>query len=283
MGDSSINVIESSDSVDIDSHFINLNDLDLSNIGIRTASLTDPDEIGLEQMDNESINGEYVGSVEEIENLERVDDSKHEDRGKVSVVKRHRDRTVCRIDERITSEASPYDIIEVLQVIGKEPMGRLNLAAAPGKKDRKWNRNLELDLSIMKKQGIDIIICLLEWGEMFNLKLIDYPKKAQEAGFIFYHLPIKDMNIPRFKEINALVPIIVDFIATGHNVLIHCRSGYGRAGTICACCLAHFGFDGSTAINQVRIRRPGAIQTELQEECVTDYCKWLDPISFIFN
>jgi protein-tyrosine phosphatase len=182
-------------------------------------------------------------------------------------------------DHRRTSIQDPYKIVDVVHVVNNlmNPCikGRLTISISPGKKDKRNNRNLQIDLDAVKKNGIQIIVCLLEWSEMMMLNISDYPRKAQEEGFLFYHMPIRDMGIPRQKEINVLVPTVVQHLTAGHNVLVHCRGGLGRAGTICACCLTHFGYDGKNAIDAVRKQRPGAIQTSKQEECVVHYYKEL--------
>jgi len=180
-----------------------------------------------------------------------------------------------RDNNRITSLQDPYKIIDIMHHYVSK--GRLTLSIAPGKKDTRWNRDLKLDLTMIKNNGIRVIVCLLEWSEMKKLHLLYYPKIAQEEGFIFYHLPIKDRGIPNRKNIDCLIPILVEHLISGQNVLIHCRSGLGRAGTVCACCLAHFGFEGQKTIDVVRDRRPGAIQTFRQESFVIRYCNSIYP------
>ena len=106
---------------------------------------------------------------------------------------------------------------------------------------------------------------------MRSLNITDYPKLAQDNGLLFYHVPIRDRGCPSSSEINILIPIIVGKLLVGHNVLIHCNAGLGRAGTISACCLIHVGFDPNDAITVVRKRRPGAIQTDKQEACIREY------------
>ena len=183
-----------------------------------------------------------------------------------------------RSDPRITSEQSPYTITNIAK-IATDPHreGRLSISISPGKIDHRWNRNLDLDLKSIQKQGVEVIVCLLEWSEMQMLDIVHYPRKAEAAGLLFYHLPIKDCGIPSRKEIQVLVPILVQHLASGTHILIHCREGLGRAGTICACCLIHFGYDGRSSIDMIRKRRPGAIQTHRQESCVLHYHQQLGP------
>ena len=57
-------------------------------------------------------------------------------------------------------------------------------------------------------------------------------------------------------------------LRSGRNVLVHCRGGLGRAGTIGARLLIELGMEPATAIRQVRAVRPGAIETREQEKYV---------------
>lgn len=187
--------------------------------------------------------------------------------------------TVTNLDHRPTSQSSPYDIIDVAYVtvdpLQPEVKGRLAISICPGKVDHKWNRNLDYDLEMIKNDGIQVIVCLLEWSEMKMLEIPDYPTRAQEGGLLFYHFPVKDRRAPTDKEIAVLIPIIINHLSVGQHVLVHCRGGLGRAGTVCGCCLGHFGYSGKGAIELVRRQRPGAIQTKSQYNCVFNYCNSL--------
>lgn len=194
---------------------------------------------------------------------------------------------------RITSSEFPYPIVNIAHLVEppsslrsstesnddsslsaatmKSKHGRLSISMSPGKKDNRWNRNLADDLKVMKQNDIQVIVCLLEWTEMKALNIADYPKRAGDMGFLFYHLPIPDCEAPRQAEISVLIPILIQHLSDGLNILVHCRGGLGRAGTVCACCLCHFGYDGDDAIDIVRRQRPGAIQTKCQEQCILNY------------
>jgi hypothetical protein len=52
----------------------------------------------------------------------------------------------------------------------------------------------------------------------------------------------------------------------GRDVLVHCRGGLGRAGTIGARLLIELGMEPVAAVEKVRSARPGAIQTRQQED-----------------
>jgi protein-tyrosine phosphatase len=54
----------------------------------------------------------------------------------------------------------------------------------------------------------------------------------------------------------------------GSRVLVHCRGGLGRAGTVSARLLVELGVPPVEAIRQVRRVRVGAIETAAQERYV---------------
>ena len=68
-----------------------------------------------------------------------------------------------------------------------------------------------------------------------------------------------------------VAPTIVNMIKKGDNVLIHCKGGLGRSGTIAALILIELGISNEQAIIQVRQARPGAIDIADQEKYVLRY------------
>ena len=57
----------------------------------------------------------------------------------------------------------------------------------------------------------------------------------------------------------------------GKNIVLHCRGGKGRAGTVAALLLIDFGVKKEEAIQLVRSRRKGAIETKEQEDFIFSY------------
>lgn len=54
-------------------------------------------------------------------------------------------------------------------------------------------------------------------------------------------------------------------LRSGSDVVVHCRGGLGRAGTIAARLLIELGSEPETAMASVRAVRPGAIENDEQE------------------
>ena len=87
----------------------------------------------------------------------------------------------------------------------------------------------------------------------------------------WFHLPIVDVQIPdagfedawrdNGKKVRAL-------LRDGRDVVVHCRGGLGRAGTIASRLLIEFGMNPEAAMREVRKVRPGAIETSAQENYV---------------
>ncbi len=106
----------------------------------------------------------------------------------------------------------------------------------------------------------------------------ELPEKTVTYGIRWFHLPIVDVGIPdeRFEEEwETAGKVLRRILADGGRIVLHCRGGLGRTGTIAARLLVEFGMTPREAIAKVRIARPGAIQTREQEECVRGYGKGL--------
>ena len=82
------------------------------------------------------------------------------------------------------------------------------------------------------------------------------------------HLPVADMTPPDVEQVERFVAFVDRVTARGQAVGVHCLAGLGRTGTMVACYLVSRGMSAEQAIERVRQRRPGSIQTELQELAV---------------
>jgi ADP-ribosyl-[dinitrogen reductase] hydrolase len=90
---------------------------------------------------------------------------------------------------------------------------------------------------------------------------------------LWFHLPIADVSTPneRFEqEWDVAGEKLRSLLRSRSDVLVHCRGGLGRAGTVAARLLVELGMEPTTAIASVRAVRPGAIETSDQEKFVLD-------------
>ena len=90
----------------------------------------------------------------------------------------------------------------------------------------------------------------------------------------YLHVPTPDMTAPGPDEIDAAVDFMHRNIQSGSPAMVHCAAGLGRAGTILACYLIKYqDRTAQEAIREVRLQRPGSIQSETQEVAISMYQK----------
>lgn len=80
-------------------------------------------------------------------------------------------------------------------------------------------------LDRIKERGIDAILNLC--AEFPELPLIE-----QQAGFEVYYLPVEDEEIPEMEAMDNALEWLDEAVFLGKRVLIHCRHGIGRTGTV---------------------------------------------------
>jgi ADP-ribosyl-[dinitrogen reductase] hydrolase len=172
-----------------------------------------------------------------------------------------------------TSLTHPLQIAEVRPAAH---MGRIGLTFCPGKHQPgamtgAWARDLDLDLDAIAAWNAAAVVTLIEAEEMQRLQVLRLGEGVAVRGMTWHHLPIRDVTAPGgdFEAAWACVGEgLRARLREGFNVLIHCKGGLGRAGTVAARLLVELGCDPERAIMQVRQARPGAIETASQERHV---------------
>ena len=172
-----------------------------------------------------------------------------------------------------TSKNSPLRIGTVIPGGG---LGRIGITLCPGKKDPHAesgpaDRNLDLDLDVVQRWGATAVISLITDQEIDYLKVPGLSKAVQERHMEWWHLPIPDVHPPgaEFEDgWKTAGEAIRNRLRMGFDVLIHCKGGLGRAGTVAARLLVELGENSEDAIRKVRSARPCAIETYEQERHV---------------
>ena len=146
---------------------------------------------------------------------------------------------------------------------------------APGKRQAAamtgiWERDLASDLAAILHWGARDLITLLEPHEFGELAIPDLPTQARTLGLRWHGLPITDGEAPDHRFLarwTTLGPQLVSDINAGARVVVHCKGGLGRAGTVACLLLLESGAaaNANDAILQVRAVRRGAIETVAQE------------------
>lgn len=172
-----------------------------------------------------------------------------------------------------TSVSHPLRIDEVS---AGDTGGLIGITFCPGKHGDSnsgfcWERDLKADLDVIASWRAKAIVTLLEDREFKLLQVPDLGREVCQRGIEWYHLPIIDVGVPDKKfeiALRSIGPRLVGILREGAKVLVHCRGGLGRAGTVAAFLLVEIGVPAREAIRRVRAARPGAIETIAQENYV---------------
>jgi len=144
--------------------------------------------------------------------------------------------------------------------------GRIGLHRCPGA-----NGHLRGDLHWLAATPAQLMLTLITSEELHAMGLSDFFDQAQGAGLECHHLPISDMHTPDIgfaTKWNQFIGQARERLANNELVLMHCRAGIGRAGTMAATLLVDAGVAPADAIKRVRQARPGALETREQESWV---------------
>ena len=162
--------------------------------------------------------------------------------------------------------------LQIAEVSAGANLGKIGITFCPGKKQTSafsgiWNRDLDLDLKVIQQWGAAAVVTLIEPYELHALQVTDLGDEVRSRHMAWHHLPIRDVSVPgpQFEQAwQEAGPNLRQLLQSGFNVLVHCKGGLGRAGTIAARLMVELGAAPHQAIGQVRAVRPGAIETEAQ-------------------
>jgi len=119
------------------------------------------------------------------------------------------------------------------------------------------------DFEFLKGEGFEAIVSLTE--SPLSEVLIE------KFGFSVKHIPVRDFEAPTLEQIEDFVVFAENARSEGKKLVVHCDAGIGRTGTMLACYLVSKGYSATDAIEEVRIRRPGSLETIEQEEVVLKF------------
>ncbi|MCY4355055.1 MAG: ADP-ribosylglycohydrolase family protein [Truepera sp.] len=174
----------------------------------------------------------------------------------------------------LTPKTSESDPLRIAAVTPGDGQGRIGITLCPGKTDPAtisgaWARDLDTDLDAIQRWGATAVVSLITDEEIDHLSVRDLPKGVRDRHLEWWHAPIPDGRPPgpEFEAAWAVAgEAIRDRLRLGFDVLIHCRGGLGRAGTIAARLLVELGARPNDAIRRVRDARSRyAIETMSQE------------------
>ncbi len=174
------------------------------------------------------------------------------------------------------ARTSTTDPLQIATVQAGHGFGRIGITLCPGKKQPHpvmggWDRDLGADLDAIQRWGATVVVTLVEQHELESLAVPGLAGEVARRHMEWLHLPIRDVSVPTAAFEAAWDQAGEGLHARlrhGFDVLVHCRGGLGRAGTVAARLLVEAGLEPHEAIRRVRDARPGAIETPEQEAYV---------------
>lgn len=178
--------------------------------------------------------------------------------------------------------AEPYrvDWIAAHELADGAP-GRLGLTFLPGKRGVSgrypglvYRRVLADDLDAMRRQGIRLLLLLVEDHELRTWGDPAIVETAARTGVTVVRHPVPDGTAPRSVADMASVLAELRAERRAGDVAVACMGGVGRTGTVAACALVEAGLDAEAAIAHVRrVRHPDAVETAEQRAFVRRYAR----------
>ncbi len=127
---------------------------------------------------------------------------------------------------------------------------------------------------------IDTLVCLLENKEINALALAPFATQCASHNIETIHLPIPDFGTPELTTLASTVSHLHNRLSDGSNVLIHCRGGIGRTGTVCCALLVAAGKSPYVAIRAVSEKRGCTVpETSAQRELIYRYSEYLHSLA----
>jgi protein-tyrosine phosphatase len=146
------------------------------------------------------------------------------------------------------------------------------LAARP--RGGEW---LEDEITSWRRSGVDTVFSLLTEEEEHELDIMGERAEAQAHGMKFLSFPIQDRQVPASESrfAHALEQLDRE-LATGKNVVLHCRQGIGRTGLVAACLLLTKGVAPKTAVKRLSAARGTSVpETPEQRSWIDHYAESL--------
>jgi ADP-ribosyl-[dinitrogen reductase] hydrolase len=164
---------------------------------------------------------------------------------------------------------SASDPIQINSVRPDGSAGLIGMTFCPGKVDPNglygaWQRDLDTDLDVIASWGADTVVTLLEDQELKFLQVTGLGDGVQARAMQWIHFPMVDTEAPSETfdaSWRTIGSVIVGELKRGGNVVLHCKGGQGRTGTIAVLLMREFGHPIDEAINLVRTARHGAIES----------------------
>jgi hypothetical protein len=110
------------------------------------------------------------------------------------------------------------------------------------------------DWTPIHAQGIEVVIDLEG--------ALDGGVSTRPGHMLYVYHHIYDEELPDLVRLHAVAELGARLIRGGQKVLAHCTMGFNRSALLAGLILTELGYDGQSALERVRERRPGALFNE---------------------
>lgn len=174
-----------------------------------------------------------------------------------------------------TSESDPLHIYTFTVPEG----GKIGMTICPGKhapsySGPTWQRDMDRDLDDIKAWGASSIFTILTAAELEAMAVTALQERVAATGLAWEYLDILDGGIPTEAAVavwQGISPRCHSLLDKGEQLLIHCRGGNGRTGTLATMLLIERGWKPDQALQDIRAVRRGAVENTAQEAFVLAY------------
>jgi protein-tyrosine phosphatase len=101
----------------------------------------------------------------------------------------------------------------------------------------------------------------------------DNVDELQRLGIRFLHLPTIDWHPPTQEDLDTGTGWVLDEMAQGKRVLVHCQHGIGRSVILAAAVLVKIGYAWPEALRQIKAKRFGASPHADQIEALAEFAR----------
>ncbi len=122
----------------------------------------------------------------------------------------------------------------------------------------------EADIRSLQEQGIRAIITLTERPLTAQTEITT--ELLAELGISTLHLPVDDFSVPENQQVADAMSFIEQMQAENKPVLVHCKVGQGRTGTLLHAYYLNNGWSLSDAQQRVSEQRPLCDFNDLSRE-----------------